>query len=74
MTNDPRGKDQGPALTSERPKDDVNDDQPYSNRGTEDASLEPRGAVESAEGDRGEMSGHNLDQLAQVKTRPEDRR
>jgi hypothetical protein len=68
------GKDRGPAETSERPRDDVNDGQPYSNRGPEDKSTEPRGYEEAAEGDRGEQSGRNLEQLEQARTRPEDRR
>jgi hypothetical protein len=69
---DKAAKNRGPADTSERPRDDVNDDQPYANRGTEDQSTEP-GARETSEGDRGETSGRNLDQLEQAKTRPQDR-
>jgi hypothetical protein len=67
------GKNRGPADTSERPVDDVNDDQPYANRGPEDESTEPRGYEETSEGDRGELSGRNLEQLEQTRTRPEDR-
>ena len=59
-------KNQGPADTSERAVDDVNDAQPYANRGAEDKSTEP-GAGEYAEGDRGDASGRNLEQLEQVK-------
>jgi hypothetical protein len=70
---DKAAKNRGPADTSERPRDDVNDDQPYANRGVEDQSTEP-GAGEFSEGDRGETSGRNLDQLEQAKTRPQDRR
>lgn len=62
-------KNQGPADTSERPRDDVNDDQPYANRGEEDKSTEP-GAGEYSEGDRGEASGRNLEQLEQAKGKP----
>lgn len=62
-------KNQGPADTSERPRDDVNDDQPYANRGSEDQSTEP-GAGEFSEGDRGELSGRNLEQLEQARIRP----
>lgn len=69
---DKAAKNRGPADTSERLRDDVNDDQPYANRGTEDQSTEP-GAGETSEGDRGETSGRNLDQLEQAKTRPQDR-
>ena len=61
-------KNRGPSDTSERARDDVNDDQPYANRGAEDQSTEP-GAGEFSEGDRGELSGRNLEQLEQVKTR-----
>jgi hypothetical protein len=71
--NEKAGRNRGPAETSERKKDDVNDDQPYSNRGPEDKSTEPRGYEESSEGDRGEKSGTNLEQLDQVRTRPEER-
>ena len=68
------GKNRGPADTSERASDDVNDDQPYSNRGVEDESTEPRGYEEASEGDRGDLSGRNLEQLEQARTRPEDRK
>jgi hypothetical protein len=68
------GRNRGPADTSERPRDDVNDDQPYSNRGPEDKSTEPRGYEETSEGDRGDLSGRNLEQLEEAKTRPEERR
>lgn len=78
MTPDPdmlakTGNNRGPADTSERAQDDVNQDQPYANRGPEDESTEPRGYEESSEGDRGDRSGRNLEQLEQAKTRPEDR-
>ena len=62
-------KNQGPADTSERPRDNVDDDQPYANRGTEDQSTEP-GAGEFSEGDRGAASGRNLEQLERAKTKP----
>ena len=74
INSDKTGKNRGPADTSERARDDVNDDQPYSNRGAEDESTEPRGYVESSEGDRGNLSGRNVEQLEQAKTRPEDRK
>ena len=74
LKSDKTGRNRGPADTSERPRDDVNDDQPYSNRGSEDESTEPRGYEERSEGDRGAKSGRNLDQLAQARTRPEDRK
>ena len=62
-------KNQGPADTSERAIDDVNDAAPFANRGVEDLSTEP-GAREEAEGDRGDASGRNLEQLDQVKGKP----
>lgn len=42
--------------------------QPYANRGPEEAG--PAGAGEVTEGDRGELSGRNLEQFEQVKKRP----
>ncbi len=62
-------KNQGPADTSKRLRDDVNDDQPYANRGQEDQSTEP-GAGEFSEGDRGQLAGRNLEQLEQAKRKP----
>jgi hypothetical protein len=64
---DKAAKNRGPADTSERLRDDVNDDQPYANRGSEDLSTEP-GAREFSDGDRAETSGRNLDQLEQAET------
>ena len=66
IDNSKSAKNQGPADTSKRPRDDINDDQPYSNRGSEDQSTEP-GAGEYSQGDRGELSGRNLEQLEQAK-------
>lgn len=67
-------KNQGPADTSKRPIDDVNDDQPYANRsGPMDQTTEPPGYEEFEEGDRGELSGRNLEQLRQARTRPKER-
>ena len=42
--------------------------QPYANQGPEEA--EPTTGGEAQEGDRGEWSGHNLEQLEQVKKKP----
>jgi hypothetical protein len=67
-------KNEGPADTSERPVDDVNDDHPYENRGTAQEAGEPPGAEEFENGDRGELSGRNQEQLEQARTRPEERR
>ena len=72
--SDKNANNQGPADTSKRPRDDVNDGQPYANRGPEDESTEPRGYEETGEGDRGALSGRNLEQLEQARSRPEDRR
>ena len=71
---DKTGKNRGAANTSERPRDDVNDDQPYTNRGPEDKSTEPRGYEEASEGDRGDRSGRNQEQFDEAKTRPDERR
>ena len=68
MDTDKAEKNRGPADTSERARDDVNDDLPYANRGAEDESTEP-GAGEFSEGNRGDLSGRNLEQLEQAKTR-----
>jgi hypothetical protein len=43
--------------------------QPYANQGAEEAA-EPEGGDEFPEGDRGELSGRNQEQLAQVKKKP----
>lgn len=43
--------------------------QPYANQGSEEGG-EPAATGEFAEGDRGELSGRNLDQLEQVKKKP----
>ena len=43
--------------------------QPYANQGSEDTE-DPAAAGEFAEGDRGELSGRNLEQLEQVKKKP----
>lgn len=43
--------------------------QPYSNQGAEEGD-EPGGGDEFSEGDRGELSGRNLEQLEEVKKKP----
>ena len=68
IDNDHAGENRGPADTAERPRGDVNNDQPHANRGAEDESTEP-GAGEFSEGDRGDLSGRNLEQLEQAKAR-----
>lgn len=48
--------------------DDGAGHQPYANQGPEEAGPNP--ASEVSEGDRGELSGRNLEQLEQVKKKP----
>ena len=72
--HDKTGKNRGPADTSERARDNVNDEEPYTNRGQEDKSTEPRGYEEASEGDRGDRSGRNQEQLDQARTRPDERK
>jgi hypothetical protein len=43
--------------------------QPYGNQGTEESGA-PAAGLEEAEGNRGERSGRNLDQLEEVKRKP----
>ncbi|HUR90884.1 MAG TPA: hypothetical protein VMZ74_17500 [Ramlibacter sp.] len=43
--------------------------QPYSNQGNEEAA-EPNGGDDVAEGNRGERSGRNLDQLEEARRKP----
>lgn len=43
--------------------------QPYANQGPAEAG-QPGGGDEFSEGDRGELSGRNLDQLERVKRKP----
>jgi hypothetical protein len=43
--------------------------QPYGNQGDEEAA-EPNGGDEVAEGDRGELSGRNLEQLEEARRKP----
>lgn len=43
--------------------------QPYANQGPEELT-DPLASQESPEGDRGELSGRNLEQLEQVKGKP----
>ncbi|HWI78594.1 MAG TPA: hypothetical protein VNS31_05310 [Ramlibacter sp.] len=44
--------------------------QPYANQGEREASEPNEGDDEMPEGDRGEMSGRNLEQLAEVRKKP----
>ncbi len=43
--------------------------QPYANQGEQEGG-EPRGGDEFAEGNRGELSGRNLEQLEQARKKP----
>jgi hypothetical protein len=49
--------------------DGGNGRQPYANQGAEEGG-EPGGGDEFSEGDRGELSGRNLEQLDEVKKKP----
>ena len=69
-SDDGSAKNQGPAETSKRARDDVNDDQPYANRAADDDDLSEAAKGEFSEGDRGELSGRNLEQLEQARTGP----
>jgi hypothetical protein len=70
-TSDPR-KDDDDTVAGHGPRNEVNWEggsgrQPYANRGKEEAA-EPAG--EPAEGNRGEKSGRNLDQLDEARGKP----
>lgn len=43
--------------------------EPYANQGTQEGG-EPQGGDEFSEGDRGELSGRNLEQLEQARKKP----
>jgi hypothetical protein len=66
-TQQPRAE-HGPQ--SEVTWDDGKGRQPYANQGAEEESSGSLPDIEG--GDRGNASGRNLDQLEQVKERPED--
>ncbi len=73
MSTDATGKnpDEGKAehgTPSEVSWDDGAGRQPYGNQGAEEAG--PATGDEAQEGDRGDQSGRNLEQLEQVKKRP----
>lgn len=72
MSGKPPGGDSGQARHGDRTE--VNWDrgrgrQPYANQGPEEAGP-AGGGDEFAAGDRGELSGRNLEQLEQVKKMP----
>jgi hypothetical protein len=73
MTNDKPGQAPEPAKAEHGAPSEVTwqggtGRQPYANQGPREAE-EPEGG-EVSEGDRGELSGRNLEQLEQVKKKP----
>jgi hypothetical protein len=70
MQQDNKRAEHGPQ--SEVTWDDGKGRQPYANQGAEETSS--GGAMEEEAGNRGNASGRNLDQLEQVKERPEEPR
>ena len=74
MSNTPADKDASAARAEHGARSEVTWEegegrQPYANQGTADDG-EPAAAGEFSEGDRGELSGRNLEQLEQVKKKP----
>ena len=74
MSNAPPGSDARTGKAQHGPRSEVSWDggagrQPYGNQGAGEAG-EPHGGQEFSEGDRGELSGRNLEQLEQVKKMP----
>ena len=74
MSNDAPGKDPKDEQAEHGWRNEVSWDegagrQPYANQGPEEAG-ETGGGDEFSEGDRGELSGRNLEQLDQVKQKP----
>jgi hypothetical protein len=68
------GKDAEAGKAQHGPRSEVNWEggsgrQPYSNQGATEGA-EPDGGDEFAEGDRGERSGRNLEQLDEAKRKP----
>ncbi len=74
MTHPAPGRKDERAKAEHGARSDVNWDQgqghePYENQGTEPAAP-PHGGDEFAAGDRGDLSGRNLEQLEAVKRKP----
>jgi hypothetical protein len=74
MTGKPPGEEQGRSKARHGDRTEVNWDQgkgrqPYANQGQEEAGPAGNGDEFEA-GDRGELSGRNLEQLEQVKKLP----
>jgi hypothetical protein len=72
MNDDTTGKAAGPKASHGTPSevswDAGKGRQPYANQGAEEAGQ--TGGGEFAEGDRGELSGRNRDQLDEVRKKP----
>jgi hypothetical protein len=73
-SNEDSGKSPKAPKADHGPRSEVSWDggagrQPYANQGSEETS-DPHAWQESPEGDRGELSGRNLEQLEQVKKKP----
>ena len=74
MSKHPAGKGPGPGLAEHGAPSEVNWDsgagrQPYANR-QDSAGGPPDGGGEFSEGDRGELSGRNLEQLEEARKKP----
>jgi hypothetical protein len=74
MTHDPSGKRPEDTKAEHGAPSEVSWNggkgrQPYSNQGADEGG-EPGGGDEFSEGDRGELSGRNLEQLEEVKKKP----
>lgn len=73
-SNKAPGEERGDGQASHGGRTEVNWDQgkgrqPYANQGREEAGP-PNGGDEFEAGDRGELSGRNLEQLAEVTRKP----
>jgi hypothetical protein len=73
--NTSRGKDPESAKAKHGPRSEVTWEggsgrQPYSNQGADEAEAPNSENEFIAEGNRGELSGRNLEQLEKVKTKP----
>jgi hypothetical protein len=74
MSNTPAGKPSEPGKAEHGARSEVSWDggagrEPYANQG-DTVAGEPDGGDEFSEGDRGELSGRNLEQLERVKKKP----
>jgi hypothetical protein len=74
MSNTTPGKDPQAVKAEHGARSEVNwedgkGSEPYANQGAEEAPA-PNGGDEFSEGDRGEASGRNLEQLEEAKRKP----